>query len=270
MLIIATPSHISAFSVTGFFFSKGAGQMKKISFRLSRMMLGNSRLLKAVAFVLFFRHKCGNISTLKNFTINRLHELTGLHSTTIRKRLATLKECGLICVERGMLMFRSLTSKNHARRNMRLSKFCYKTIKDVEYSLHCLLLTIKLQQINFAKSTILKATNGRTHKEVKAARRTARKYGYGRKFIDCGLSYRGIAEFLRTSVSKAVMVIKNAVSRGFVTKKSNFEALFMQNVNHLCLDNYTFTTRNYAYRVKANSYTLAPCFLSEKQSKRKS
>ena len=228
------------------------------------MMLSDPRLLKAVAFVLFFRHKHGKFSTIKNFTVNKLHEMTGLHSTTIRKRLDTLKDYGLVRIERGNLAFLSLTSKNHANRNLKLSKFSYKTIKEVEYNLHCLLFTVKLQRMNFAKSAILKATDGKNYNDVKTGRRLSRKYGYGKEFIDCGISYRSIADFLKIGVSKAVLVVKNAVLRRFVTLKRNVEAVFMQNVNYLSLDGYTFTTRNYAYKVKANSYVLAPCFQNKK------
>ena len=94
---------------------------------------------------------------------------------------------------------------------------------------------------------------------IKAARDAARKFGYGFEYKENGLSYKTIARRLGVSVKTAVEIVKFAVKRTILKKTTHSIATYMQSVCGMEVYGYTFTTRNYGYKVLANSYSVAPC-----------
>ena len=58
-------------------------------------MYRNSKLRKAIAFSLFVKAHSRN-SIIKNWNINKLHDITGVSVNAIKARLATLRSMGLI------------------------------------------------------------------------------------------------------------------------------------------------------------------------------
>lgn len=65
-------------------------------------MYRNSDLRKAIAFSLFVKAHSRN-SIIKNWNINKLHDITGVSVNAIKARLATLRSMGLI-EETGLLI----------------------------------------------------------------------------------------------------------------------------------------------------------------------
>ena len=223
-------------------------------------MFGNKELLKAIAMFLLIRKRLGS-NILKDYSINKLVNLLGAHACTIKKRMHVLAQYGLVTIVGKTLMLRSVVSK-HANRNVKLGerKMEYSSLKSVEYSLQAILVVVVQSRKDFAKRTIRNA-HGASHdfNVIKAARDAARKFGYGFEYKENGLSYKTIARRLGVSVKTAVEIVKFAVKRTILKKTTHSIATYMQSVCGMELYGYTFTTRNYGYKVLANSYSVAPC-----------
>ena len=172
-----------------------------------------------------------------------------------------LAQYGLVTIVGKTLMLRSVVSK-HAKRNVKLGerKMEYSSLKSVEYSLQAILVVVVQSRKDFAKRTIRNA-HGASHdfNVIKAARDAARKFGYGFEYKENGLSYKTIARRLGVSVKTAVEIVKFAVKRTILKKTTHSIATYMQSVCGMEVYGYTFTTRNYGYKVLANSYSVAPC-----------
>lgn len=229
--------------------------MKNLRYTLANEMFGNKKLLKAVAFAMFVRYRTGK-SSMGKYSINMIAGAAGVHAVTAAKRMETLTAAGLAVVKDGCVTFRSLVSK-HNDRNVRLTKICYGSLKGVEKSLQAILVTVLQKRKDFAKRTIRTAHDGRTSKEVKAAMKTSRKYGWGDTFVERGFSYRSLAKKIGVCVKTAVEIVKFAVKRGILKKERHFERFFMPGVNGRKVEGFTFTTRNWGFRVSANTYAVA-------------
>ena len=211
-------------------------------------MFNNKELLKAIAMFLLIRKKLGS-NVLKNYSINKLVNLLGAHSRTIKKRIRVLSQYGLLTIEGKTLVLRSIVSK-HAKRNVKLGerKVEYSSLKSVEYSLQAILVVVIQSRKDFAQRTIRNA-HGASHdyKVVKAARDAARKFGFGFEYVEKGLSYK-----------TAVEIVKFAVKRTILKKTKHFISEYLPKVNFMEVLGCNFTTRNYGYKVMANTYSVSP------------
>ncbi len=230
---------------------------KNLRYRLALEMFGNNKLLKAIAMSLLARHRMGT-NILKDFTINKLAQITGMHAKTVRKRLRTLSEYGLVSCCGKNLVFRTLVSR-HKKRNIRLAKIAYGKVKDIERSLQAILVAVIQLRKEFAKCTIRKARHGRNVKDIKAAQKTARRYRWGNEYVERGLGYEKIAKTLSVCKATAVKIVNYAIGRSILKKQTHYERTFIPGVNHRFVEGYTFTTKNYAFVVRANTYEVAPC-----------
>lgn len=236
----------------GFFIS--TNMIKKLRLNIASSLFGDTASLKAIAFVLFFYHKHqGNV--LKRWSYNKLKEITGVHPVSIKKRVQSLREMGYVKEENGSLVFLSVVSK-HIERNINISEICYDTIKDVEKSLYAVLLCIVQSRKDFCKRTIRQAHNARQYDVVKKAMSVARKYGWTGSYVEKGLSYKRIATFLSVSLKSAFEYVKYAVKKGFLLVENHLKPTYIHNVNHYPIPGYCFTTKNYAYTVGANTYSI--------------
>lgn len=222
-------------------------------------MFNNKELLKAIAMFLLIRKKLGS-NVLKNYSINKLVNLLGAHSRTIKKRIRVLSQYGLLTIEGKTLVLRSIVSK-HAKRNVKLGerKVEYSSLKSVEYSLQAILVVVIQSRKDFAQRTIRNA-HGASHdyKVVKAARDVARKFGFGFEYVEKGLSYKTIAKKLGVSIKTAVEIVKFAVKRTILKKTKHFISEYLPKVNFMEVLGYNFTTRYYGYKVMANTYSVSP------------
>lgn len=220
-------------------------------------MFGSNKLLKAIAMSLLVRHRAST-NIIKDFTVNKLASITGMHATTVKKRLHTLKEYELITYQGKNLVFRSLVSR-HQKRNIRLAKMACTTVKSIERSLQAILVAVIQLRKEFAKRTIRNAHHGYDAKNIKAAQKTARKYKWGNEYKEYGLGYEKIAKIMNCCKATATKIVNFAVKRSILKKQTHYESTFLPCVNYRYVEGYTFTTKNYGFVVKANTYEVAPC-----------
>lgn len=135
----------------------------------------------------------------------------------------------------------------------------YTSLKSVEYSLQSILVAQIQLRKDFAKQTIRNA-HGASHdyKVVKAARDAARKFGYGFEYVERGLSYKKIAKKIGVCVKTACEIVKFAVKNAVLCKTTHSICTYLPSVHGMEVEGYTFTTRNYGYKVLANCYSVAP------------
>jgi hypothetical protein len=158
------------------------------------------------------------------------------------------------------LSFKSLKGR-HDRRNIFLDDLVdYSTVKQIEYSLEALAIVLIILQKLYAKQVIETAYNGHCLADVKAARRTCRNRGYGREFIDNGLSFKTIAKRLNVSIQKAFFITLFGENLGFFLRIKNVTQIYRRDAALAFAnsgENYTFHTKNNLYKVGANRYELS-------------
>ena len=132
----------------------------------------------------------------------------------------------------------------------------FTNVKTVERSLQALQVVFLQQRKDFCKHTIHNAHSGFNPKKIKAARKACRKYGFGDKYVERGLSYATIARKLGLSVTTAFNVVKYGVLKKYFKKFTHFVWTILKGVCGMDIEGYTFTTKNYGFQVQANTYTV--------------
>ena len=221
---------------------------------IARQMFGNKKFLKALSLLLMY-HKATGCNVCKKYSVNKIATITGLSHTTIRKRIQTLKEYSLVRIEGTSLVFSSITSR-HRDRNERLDNVLYTSIKDIEKSLYATLLCIIQRRKDFIKRAILEANNSHNYKTIKRAKAIIRRYAKDKEFHDWGISYKTIAKKLGVSLKSAFEYVRYAILHKFIAVQRHFKSYFVKGINRYPAQDFTFTTKNYAYIVSANTYTI--------------
>ena len=188
-------------------------------------MLRDKKFLKAIAFILLY-HEITNSNICKNYSVNNLSNLTGVHASTIKNRLQTLKQRNLAKINNGTLIFSSITSK-HNNRNKKLNHFSFGSLIEIEKSLFALLVCMLQERKDFIH----------------------------RAFLE-GISYKKIAKKLGISIKSAFDYVKFAIEHSFLFKETHFKRVFYKYVKHYPIKGYTFTTQHFAYKVGANTYVV--------------
>lgn len=198
-------------------------------------------------------------SAVNNFSYNKLHKLTGLHINTCKRYVRILLNLGLARFDgngNNTLVFCTLQSR-HKNKNIDLKELVSDKISKIAYQLLAIFNVEIIQRKNWAKHIIATATNGFKH--IKDAKRKVRKYGYGREFIDYGLSLNKIAQKLKCGLQKAQNIIKFGIKYGFIVKHKNVIQIYNKAAKYifsLFPHQYTFATENNLYIIQANSYSL--------------
>lgn len=227
-------------------------------------MFRNRPLLKAVAMAIYVK-KHTTSSLVKAWSVNRLHQITGLSATTIKKRLPVLFEQGFITYQgryNEHLLFVNLKSSCN-RNNIDISNIKSDTVKDIEKSLTALLVVLIQKQKEYARLQLQHASNGKTVAEIKHGMRERKRYGWHTHFVDHGLSYARIARRLGVSLRKAFDSVAFGLKCGFFTKASHFIKYNIKGASNLSEvpQGFTFISkRGYLYKVYANTYSLSPVF----------
>lgn len=223
-------------------------------------MYRRADVLKAFALALFIKNTIKS-STINDFSYNKLHIITGLHITTLKKRIETLKKLNLISYEgrnKQHLCIKSIIS-NRERRNYNIQDINFNSVKDIEDSLYIYLFVEIQRRKDFVKHTIEAAHNGHDLKTIKRAKRLCRRYGYDEKYHEFGLSYKTIAKKLGICIQKAFRIVKLAVEWGFVKKYKRIEQIYCRGIKKFSKyleGDATFFTKDNAYIVLANAYSL--------------
>lgn len=238
--------------------------MDKIKVNILLKMYRHRDFLKAVALAIYIKRHTTS-STVKNWTVNKLHEITKLSATTIKKRLPILLNCGLVERQgknKQHLCFGKMKSSCD-RNNIDISAIKADTVKDIENSLLALLVVLIQRQKDYVRLQLQCALDGKTWASVKEARRKRKVYGWRSRFVENGLSYARIARKLGVSIKKAFDTVAFGVRCGFFAKISHFIGIVVKGARNLSEvpQGFTFISKKgNLWRVYANTYQLSPCF----------
>ena len=225
-----------------------------------RAMGHDASLRKALALAVYVKTHFTS-SAVPHYSLNRLHNLTGMHRTTLDKRVDKLMRMRIAIWSAGNQLVVSALKSQCDRLNVCIDFDGCETVKDIEKRLQIVLLLDIQSRKDFAKRMIDAAQNGTDLKEVKKAKKVCRRYGYGREYVEWGLSYKGIAKRLGVSIATAFNVVKQAISEGLIKKFHNQVQRYQQNVREAMkyMDfDFTFCTKDNCYLVLANTYSLTP------------
>lgn len=222
-------------------------------------------LVKALALAVFIKTRFAS-SCVRNFSYRKLRALTGLHDTTLKKRIAKLEEYGLITrVGRNNehLVVSSIASHNN-RRNVDISRIEVETIKEIENSILAMVVVEMQKRKDFVKHILNCVANPKDTREYKRSRRICRDYGYQGEYKEYGISYKRIAKEMGVCLQKAIRIVKYALTNDFLNVEHRQAQIRIQGA--IFLDKYfeggyyTFCTKNNAYRIYANVYSLGSRF----------
>lgn len=235
---------------------------------------GNQRLQKALALALYIKSKVGRNSTIHNYSTNKIRKLTGLSASTINKYIPIMKDVGFAHCEgkkKEHLVINNLASSQR-KRNIDVSMMCYSTYKDVFNSLRSFIALIIQAKKDFIKRTIQKATNPRTYEEMRSAKKLVKRLvkqgilnSLYDKYREFGLSYKRIANEVGCCARTAIRVIQYAVQNKWVVKEKHCKQTYAPKINGRIAEGYTFCTKNNAYIVYSNTYSLS-CAISQSLS----
>lgn len=236
-------------------------------------MYCNPELRKAIAFSLFIKTRVKS-SAVQRWSINKLHEITGVSACAVRKRIDTLKALSLVEFtgkNNRCLVFKSLKSHTSHRNvlvpniefisNEDSKKNAYaQNIKFIEDTLSAMLIIEIQNHKNYAKQMIQQSKRPKGLKAYKEAKNACNHFGYGEDFCDNGISYIYIAQKLGVSLQKAFNTVKFAVQNGILQKCRIIKKFFYSNINYIedMIGNYTYLKNNIVYKVYANNYKLIP------------
>lgn len=245
--------------------------MNKIHFKFIEQMLNDGDVVKALALAIYVKMNTVS-STVNRCTVNKLHELTSLHSSTIKKRMKTLLDMELImCDQNNNVTFLSLQSSSN-RRNVIFDFTKFKSVSELEYALYSLLLKDILSKKEYVKKEIDEIKNlkkptsesesKRNKKRIKDLRRLLSKYKRptiksitDEEYKEYGISYDTLSRKLGICRQKTVEIVNFALKHGLITKEKRVEQVYIKNANLLHrLPKGCFCTKNNFYRVFANVY----------------
>lgn len=246
--------------------------IKLIDRKLFFECIGKPEKRKALALAVFIK-TVKPASVIKDWSYRGLSELTGLCYTTLRKRIATLREMGLVWRKERhghtYLIFPKLridyftdkSGRNHSARwaNIEIGKINFKSIRSIERGLMAMLIVEVQRRKDYIEQRVKSWENPRTTQEYNSARRFCYTRGIN-QFIDNGFSYEGIARRLRCGFGTVSKVIRHGEWRQmFVVERQTPEKLFIGPQNAALAagsasDSYYHN--QYLYYYRANRFSL--------------
>lgn len=191
---------------------------------------GKAEVTKALALVLFYQmrvlsdqSKCNadgmTACRVKDFSYNKLRNITGLHINTIKKRIATALRTGWV-VQSGsdLLIDNKRIRSSHGRNNYSIDNGI-SNIKDLQdYLLAHIVINIQ-ECKDYAKDVFGKLKRPTNLKDYKKARKDAReRYPMKDKYSGDGVSYGCIASNAGVCRTKAIQVVLFAERSGLIRR----------------------------------------------------
>jgi hypothetical protein len=233
---------------------------------------GQPKLQKALALALYMKHCFGRSSMVSDYSINKLHTITGVSATTLKKYLPVIREHGWLKYEgkcNNHLEICHLSSHSKGR-NIKVDRFCFKSFKDVYRSLRAFLALIIQSRKDFIKRTIQIATDPKRGQNFKAARKFMKRLvrkGSLRSIYDeykeLGLGYKRIAKETGNCVKTAQNTMKYAIKHGWVKKETRFKRVFSPNYR---VEGSNFYKNGFSYFILSNVYNINKSISKELQT----
>lgn len=239
-------------------------QLKRKTFHECR---GNKRIQKAVSLALLLKFRLGRVSTLHNWSVNKLHDIAGVSASTIKKYLPIMKSLGLVYTEgrnNEHLVVRRLSAKQQGR-NIDVSQFNFSSFKDIYNCLRAFVALAIQARKDFIRRALHAVHNPSSIKELKSARAKLRRLvkngvvgGMDAVYREFGISRAHIAKETGNCLRTAQNIIVFAVGKRWWKKENHQERVLLSGVGFRDTGEFfTYATKNYLVLSHANTYTLS-------------
>lgn len=235
--------------------------------RIFHNCIGNPRTQKAVALALLLKLRLGRTSTLHNWTVNKLHDASGVSASTIKKYLPIMKAMGLVHTEgkNNQHLVIGRISSHTAHRNICIDEFCFDSFKEIYNSLRAFIALAIQSRKDFVKRILQTCQNPLNHNEFVKARKALKRLvkrgvlrGVDAAYKELGLSYKHIAQETGNCIRTAQRIMKYAINMGWCKKHQNKEAYEIKGISFRdTCEIFTYSTKNYVVLMHANTYTLS-------------
>lgn len=177
---------------------------------------------------------------------------------TIHKYLEVLIKIGFAEIKGNDLYIKKMTSSSR-HRNISISAFKIDKNKNIYNQIRELVFLVIQAQKDFIKSLLRLRNNPPKGTDYKKVRRLCKKCcnNPNADYKEYGLSYNHIAYRIGCSSRTAIKIVKDAVRRKWCTKENHCEVVRMDGVHFREIPGYAFTTQNYGFILRPNTYTLS-------------
>lgn len=239
----------------------------------------DAALTKALAMILFYQMRVladqgrnfqngAYNNRLENFSYNRMRRVTGLHISTIRKRMATAKRMGWARMEQGALVIDCKALKSSHNKNNYGIDNGTGSITELQDMLLSLIIVNVQETKDHARDVFKRLKSPKNLEEYKRARREARERHPGReRYEERGTSYKCLSESMGVGTSKLKSVLRFAEGHGMIRRKRNITRLWgveAEYVRKLCklglIDEYTEAKYGRPVRYFTNIHGVFLCF----------
>lgn len=229
-------------------------------------VMGAKADIKALALLMLLKERLGITSSLKKASINKIAAKAGVSPSTIKRYMAIWEHWGIVewRGSRHDVFVVKKMSSSAKHRNLELNKLNFKNFKILYDHLRSFLFVMANARKEFVKRMIRIVTNPRRGEDWKKAKKSCnhlvvtKDNEKGFVYKEYGFSYKGIGNALGFCARTAEKIVDFAIGKHWCKKERHYDWSFLPNVCGMYVEGYTFTTRNYGYIIKANTYEAAP------------
>ena len=175
----------------------------------------------------------------------------------IWKRLGLIEWRG----KKGDVLVLNRVASKTKHRNIDISRINFDKFKSIYEQFRSFLFILILSCKAFVKRMIQTVNTSKDAEEARLALKSCNRYAKRNKdklfeFIEYGISYSKIGQKLGFCSRTAENIVKKAIKKRWCSKQTHFEWTRMPGVNGMYVEGYTFTTKDYAFKVNANTYSV--------------
>ena len=225
--------------------------------------LGDKTRIKALSLLITLKSKLGKTQAIHEATQNKIARIAGVSPSTIKRYMVIWKRLGLIewrGKDGDVFVINRIASKTK-HRNVDISRINFDKFKSIYEQLRSFLFILILSCKAFVKRMIQTVNSSADAEEARLALKSCNRYAKRNKdklfeYMEYGISYLKIGQKLGFCSRTAEKVVNKAVKKRWCSKKTHFEWTYMPGVNGMYVEGFTFTTRDYGFVVKANTYNV--------------
>lgn len=232
--------------------------------KIIRECKGNPLMQKTVAMAIYIKFILGKTSNLPDYSVNKLHKITHIAPTSIKKYIPIMIKKGWAMIRNGSLTILCMRSHNTGR-NINIDRFNFESFKETYRSLRAFIALSIQARKDYIRRTLLLVNNPKSAKENKVARKKVRslvRRGFldslYQKYMEAGLSLKRIAKETGNCVRTAQRIMQYAIRQKWCKKQHHFlkfpaKKYFLEFIP----SKHAFMSNGFVYIVQANTYTLS-------------
>ena len=218
---------------------------------------------KAVAFAVFLKNLTKDSSVIRDFSIYKIQKLTlhggkgGMSYKTIRKYIAVLFKMELLEQKDGNLYIKKMSS-HIKHKNIDISQVVTDGFKNTYNQIRDIIFLVIQARKDFVKSLLRLRKDPQWDTDYKKVRRLCKKCCSNpcAEYKEHGISYKKVAQEIGCCARTAFSIVKDTLRRKWCSKTNRCEVVLMEGVSHREIPGFTFTTENYGFIIRSNTYTL--------------